>query len=161
MCSFAHLLFALSLFALSLFALLLKSLNLKSNCEHLADVALYKRATWANRSHGSLKIAMWVICSWFERISLQKIVIFICFDSFSAFSCPRGNEQRATGAICSWKTVNRSCCLFVMSDLSDSLPALFTKEWRRDLLFFRSISLFRSFAHKKRVNRSKNRWADS
>ena len=58
-----------------------KSLISKRDRERFTQVALYKRA---NRSHGSLKSPMWVICSWFENIA-KKIVSFVCFDSFSLF----------------------------------------------------------------------------
>ena len=104
-------------------------------------------------------------CEWFTRDSSEsiakngqsakKIVFFVCFS----------NRSRRS-------SLSRS---FVKITLSDLLPSLFTKEqqweihssrsWQKSdgshSLFFASKSLFRSFAHKKWANFSKNRWVNS
>ena len=96
-----------------------------------------------------------------ERIA-WKIHIFCMFFQFL---CPIANHSSQSLLICS----------FLKSHLSDLLPLLFIKKqqwaigsdrsWQKskgsDLLVFTSESLFRSFAHKKRANCSKNPWAMS
>ena len=119
---------------------------------------------------------MWVICTGFEWIACKKWAIhsknvysLYVFDSFPPFLCPRVNRSCPSSLIFS----------FLKSDLSDSLLSLFTKEWpwvissdcswkKRDNERFtqvahvkRATGANRSFAHKKRVNRLKNRWANS
>ena len=115
---------------------------------------------------------MWVIRWWFERIACKKLAICwktsyfsYVFDSFSLYLCPIANCSHRSLLIRS----------FLKSDLSNSLPSLFTKEqpwaicsgrsWqksnRSNLLFFTSESLFCSFAHKKRAICSKTRWMKS
>ena len=94
-------------FAHSLFALSLK-------------IAHFKEQPWANRSCHSLKSAMSVIRSWFERIALQKTfhTILTVFHYFSPFLYPRANSSRSsslrrffkrvTGAICSCRSLQKS-----------------------------------------------------
>ena len=112
------------------------------------------------------KRAMLVICSWFEQIAQKKWVIHSKNLYFSkVFSCPMANPSYPSSLIHS----------ILKSDLSDLLTSLFTKEWpwairsgrswqkcdESDSFFFTWESLFRSFDHKKPVNRSKNQWGNS
>ena len=116
------------------FALLLirsKSLILKSNLTK-------KRATW-------------VIPSWLERITLKKQAIclkkflfFVCFSLLFPFLCPRINN-------CS----RRSVSLFKRATHS----SLFTKEHLWAIHSFERAN--RSFAHKKRAIRLKNKRVNS
>ena len=142
-------------FAHSLSLLCSKSLILKSELFSL----LFKkeRFEWFTRD-SSESIAK-------NGQSAKKIVFFVCFWQFFPFLCPRTNRSRRS-------SLSRS---FVKITLSDSLPSLFTKEqqweihssrsWQKSdgshSLFFASKSLFRSFAHKKWANFSKNRWVNS
>ena len=109
-----------------------------------------------------------------KRAIRSKKSIFLQFFTVFPLLCPRAN---------------RSCCSFLKINGSDLLSMLFTKErpWAnrsshslqksdcerfapvalykicdgRDLLFSKSESLFRSFAHKKRALCSKNQSANS
>ena len=125
-----------SLFHSSLFRS--KSLPLKSDRERNALVALYKRATRAIGSQALFNK---------EQFAQQMCCFHQAFDSFSLifpFLYPRANLslfKRATGDIRSWSLLRRATV--------------------SDLLLKKSESLFRSFAHKKRVFRRKNQRVNS
>ena len=61
------------------------------------------------RSLRSYKRAMWVICSWIEKIAPKKRairsttkILFVCFWQFSPLLCPRANRSRR-----SWQKSDR------------------------------------------------------
>ena len=104
-----------------------------------------------NRSRRSLKksyvsdlLVILANCTQNERFT-QKIRTFVCFWQFFHFLWLRANRPCPSLLIYS----------FLKSKLSDLLPSLITIErpW--------AIRSHRSFAHKKRAIRSKNRWANS
>ena len=80
-----------------------------------------------------------------RAIHWQNLYLSYVFDSFPPFLFPRANRSHRSLFICS----------ILKSDLSDSLPLLFTKEqpW--------AICSRGSFAHKKRAIRWKNLWDNS
>ena len=100
-------------------------------------IAHFKERPWANNSCRSLqksnrkrfafyKWAMWVIRSWFEQIACKKQAnrlknsyFSYVFDSFFPILCFKANPSRCSSLIRS----------FLKSNLSDSLPSLFTREW--------------------------------
>ena len=131
-------------------------------------------------------LAMWVIHSWFEWIARIKPAVpsknsyfLYVFYSFPPFLCTGANRSLLSLLICS----------FLKSKLSNLLPLLFTKEWLWAIRLGRSwqksnCERFAQAAHdkrargairsfdrancsfallltKKRVNCSKNRWANS
>ena len=113
-----------------------------------------KERSWANRSCCSLKRSYVVIISRFEQICLKKSYIFYSFSLLFPFFMAKSE---------SLFTKEQPC-------MSKSLPSLITKEqlWvirsRRSLqiaLLILCSFAFCSFAHEKRVIRSKIRRANS
>ena len=144
------------------------------------QLIITKEQKWANRSRFLLKRATSVIWSWFQRITLKKRVIhkffLYVFDSFSLFLCPRANCSLCSPLSCSflksngsdslsllfkkvWLWANCSCCSLQKSDYERFAPVLMTKQRAtRAICSFSRAN--RSFAHKKGMIRSKNRWAN-
>ena len=134
---------------------LLRSFRTKEQCERITLIAHDKRATW-------------VICSWFEPIALKKEQfarrikkkrIFCMFLTVFSFLCPRTNHSRHSSLSSSffkeWHGIFDHVALYKRATVRESLRSLITNErpW--------AICSRCSFAHKKRVIRSKNRWANS
>ena len=117
----------------------LASLFKKSNCEQIALITLYKRATWANRSQFLLKRATSVICSWFKQIPLKN-----SFSQFFPFFLPKSKSL-----CCS--SLSRT---FLRIDGSDSLLSLMKKSGGSSFLLFPSILIFCS---QKTVNSIKHK----
>ena len=155
-----------SLFHSSLFRS--KSLILLSDCEQFALVALNKRPTVSDslRSlmikegpsvNGSVKERHeWFTLDSSESLSkmsdfFQKIhnfrMFLTVFHCFSTYLYPRANRSCSSLLSCS----------FLKSNESDSLSSLLTKMRPWAIRSFPWAN--RSLAHKKRLIRSKNRWA--
>ena len=144
-------------FAHLLFILLLKIAHFKE-WPWVIHTTLYKRATYVNCSRCVLKKSD-AKNEWIARH------FFVCFWQFYPLFCLRVNHSRRSLLICS----------FLKSDMRDLLSSLFTKEepwaicsgpsWPKsygsDFPICSFSSVFPSFANKKCVNCSKNRWVNT
>ena len=99
--------------------------------------------------------AMWMIRLWFEQIvrkktrdTLENFVFFVCFWQFVPFFMPKSKSLQSLF----------THLLFFKEQIERFSPAALYKRATGAICSFSRAN--RSFAHKKRANRSKNRWAN-